>query len=301
MTKLSSMLNAWPVLIASTISGAMIFTTASDQVTLPEWLMDIFNAPPQVPAPRAPVPDNRPAVAYAPAPGQDDRTPLAYVSHVFALNDPDLPDKLSGIGPVYWGFGGRGTGALIAPDLVLTTGHLFAKDGKWYGPFGLTDKPPAPPNGRIYLAACGKAYDLKAIHMGAMAPRARLGLDYAIVELAQQACAAAAVLPLSETPDDLVGAEDQIFLNMGAYKFSDITRYATHPLFADKAASNSTYEQQAHLWCALHTDRAVRYRRYSGQFYSGHRNGGLRRCTRRQRRRGQQLPSELRIQQLHPY
>ena len=245
MHKLSHILNAWPVLMASLISVAMIASAVGEDVTFPKWLVDVFTAQPEDQSPPAPEPDDESRVPYAPAPDRDDRTPLVYLSHVFELGDPDLPGKFGGIGPVYWDHGGRGTGALIAPDLVLTTGHLFAKNGKWVGPFGLTNKPPAPSDGRIYLEACGQAYDLRAIHMGSMAPRARLGLDYAIVELATPACDAAAVLPVALTPDDLVGAEDQVFLNMGSYAFSDIGRFASHPVFADKAASTSAHERQA--------------------------------------------------------
>ena len=129
--------------------------------------------------------------------------------------------------------------------MVLTTGHLFAAKGKWEGPHGLSPKPPSPSDGYIYLEACAQSYPLITIHLGSMAPRARLGLDYAIVELATPACPEAAVLPVALTPDDLVGAEDQIFLNMGSYTFSDITRFATHPIFAGKASSTVSYERQA--------------------------------------------------------
>ncbi|EEE37843.1 hypothetical protein RKLH11_1681 [Rhodobacteraceae bacterium KLH11] len=97
-------------------------------------------------------------VPYAPAPGRDDRTPVAFLSHVFGLDDGGLPEKLTGIGPVFWDHAGHGTGALIAPDIVLTTAHLFTERGKWDGPYGPTNKPPAPSDGRIYLEACGQAY-----------------------------------------------------------------------------------------------------------------------------------------------
>ena len=128
-------------------------------------------------------------VPYAPAPGRDDRTPIAYLSQVFDLGDAALPSKLSGIGPVFWDHAGQGAGALIATNIVLTTGHLFAERGKWEGPHGRTEKPPAPSDGR--------AYDFKAIHMGSMSPRNNLGLDYAIAEFATPVCAEATILPNS--------------------------------------------------------------------------------------------------------
>ena len=52
-------------------------------------------------------------------------------------------------------------------------------------------------------------------------------------------------MPVSATPDDLVGTENQIFLNMGAYQFSDIARYAAHPVFSEKAATSIAQERQA--------------------------------------------------------
>lgn len=247
MHRITPLLNAWPVLMAVLISAAMIVSAAEKDVTLPPWLIEFFTQEPEDKPEPAPVPKSKSAhaVPYAPVPGRDDRTPLAYVGHVFELDDPDLPAKLSGVGPVYWAHGGRGSGALIAPDVVLTTGHLFAAKGKWEGPHGLSHKPPSPSDGYIYLEACAQSYPLKAIHMGSMAPRAGLGLDYAIVELAAPACPEAAVLPVALTPEDLVGAEDQIFLNMGSYAFSDITRFATHPIFSGKAARTTSYERQA--------------------------------------------------------
>ncbi len=241
MTFVLSTLRHWPALAALLVSTAMIFSTAADQIELPDWLLEFFDAAPE------PEPDGGKAVAlipYAPAPDRDDRTPMPYVDLVFGLSDPDLPTKLSGIGPVFWDHSGHGTGALIAPDVVLTTGHLFAKGGRWKGPFGRTQKPPAPSSGRIYLAACGQAYDFKAIDMGSIAPRARLGLDYAIGVLTQPACPEATVLPVATTPDDLDSAADQILLNMGAYRYADLPRYASHPLYAARPTSdrNARYD-----------------------------------------------------------
>jgi hypothetical protein len=242
MTRTETIFGYWPIPLATILGGAMIFTAVMEKVDLPDWLLDSFAQAPDAPAPETPedfppAPKAGHVIPYAPAPGRDDRTPLAYVSHVFDLNDQDLPRKFSGIGPVFWDHGGQGTGALIAPTIVLSTGHLFAKAGKWHGPYGRSDKPPAPSDGRIYLAACGQAYDLKAIHMGSMAPRARLGLDYAIVELAQPACETAQVLPVAETPDDLVGAQGQTLLTLGAYRFADLPRYANHPLYDARTTS----------------------------------------------------------------
>jgi hypothetical protein len=239
MTKLEAIANHWPYPVAALLCGAMIATMAIEKVDLPDWLVSAFEgSPPEQPAPKpAPEPKSV-SIPYAPSPGRDDRTPIAFLSQVFDLGDSTLPSKLSGIGPVFWDHAGHGSGALIAPNLVLTTGHLFAERGKWEGPLGPTEKPPAPSDGRFYLQSCGRAYDFKAIHMGSLAPRNILGLDYAIAELATPACTEATVLPVALTPDDLHGAEGQILLNMGAYRFSDLPRFAQHPLF-DAQANNS--------------------------------------------------------------
>ncbi|MGJ8530139.1 hypothetical protein [Maritalea sp.] len=244
MTRFETILNHWPIPVATALCGAMIFTAAMEKIDLPDWLLDSFTQAPDVPetpkdvTPLPPAPDTRAGIPYAPAPGRDDRTPVPYISQVFELNDPTLPSKLSGIGPVFWDHSGQGTGTLIAPNLALTTAHLFVDDGKWHGPLGMTTKPPAPSGGRIYLAACGRAYDLKAIHLGSMAPRRRLGLDYAVVELATPACAEATVLPVVETPLDLTSAQDQILLSIGSYSFADLPRYASHPLYAARPTSD---------------------------------------------------------------
>lgn len=245
MRSAKTLVNSWPLPIAAMMSGAMLVSTVMDKVDMPDWLTDAFTAPPQTPDAQPPKPDLGTDVPYAPAPGRDDRTPIPFLSHVFGLDDGGLPEKLTGIGPVFWDHAGHGTGALIAPDIVLTTAHLFTERGKWDGPYGPTDKPPAPSDGRIYLAACGQAYDLKAIHLGSLAPRARLGVDYAIAELATPACKEATVLPVALTPDDLTDAEDQILLNMGAYYFADLDRYARHPLFADRDVGTNKFERFA--------------------------------------------------------
>ncbi|MEL6467937.1 MAG: hypothetical protein AAFQ58_23485 [Pseudomonadota bacterium] len=242
MHRLGAVFNAWPAFVATAISFAMIFGNAAETVEVPPWLLQTWDylteVAPEVPQNPVPAPDTVADILYAPVPGRDDRTPLPFVGHVFELGDPALPAKLSGIGPVFWDHAGQGTGAMIAPDVVLTTGHLFAERGKWDGPHGRTEKPPAPSDGRIYLATCGRAYDFKAIELGSMAPRARLGLDYAIGVLAEPVCDAAQVLPVAETPNDLAGAEDQILLNMGSYRFGDVPRYAQHPLYADRPTSD---------------------------------------------------------------
>ncbi len=245
MTKLETIANNSPLPVAALLCGALVATMAMEKVDLPDWFTKAPDTVPEQPAP-APTPDPKlVAVPYAPAPGRDDRTPVAYLSQVFDLGDTGLPSKLSGIGPVFWDHAGQGTGALIAPNVVLTTGHLFAEKGKWDGPYGPTQKPPAPSDGRIYLEACERSYDLKAIHMGSMAPRERLGLDYAIAELATPACEEATVLPVALTPSDLYGADDQILLDLGAYRFGDLPRYAQHPLFDARANDSSRFARYA--------------------------------------------------------
>lgn len=240
MTKLAAVLHHWPLPVMAILSSALIGTTAIEKVDLPQWLVDAFVAAPE---PLEPEPELEAPVAifdvpYAPAPGRDDLTPVSYMSHVFGLGDPTLPTKLSGIGPVFWDHAGRGTGTLIAPDLVLSTGHLFVDDGKWEGPDGATENPPDPSAGHIFLAACNRSYAFTAIHPGSMAPRSRLGLDYAIAELVEPACAEAQVLPVAYTPDDIARTDDQmnddqIFLSTGYYEHGDVPRYAQHPLYGD--------------------------------------------------------------------
>ncbi len=187
-------------------------------------------------APKPPKPDTTKFAPYAPAPGRDDRTPIEYADLTFGLNDPAFANKMSGVGPVYWKGSGRGTGALISRDVVLTTAHLFVKNGDWYGAHGAVPVPPPPSNGWIYLAACKQSYKFTAIEVGSTAPRKRLGLDYAIAKLAKPACAAATILPVMETPDDLASlkAKDSTVINIGAYEFADLPRYAKHPFFTSR-------------------------------------------------------------------
>lgn len=254
MTKVFVRLQSWPVPMAVLLSSVMLLGSTVDEIDVPDWLAEVVSglwsereALPEVPgvpdAPEQPdgpeVPDvGVPAVPFAPSPGRDDRTPVAYLNQVFALGNPALPAQLSGVGPVFWDHAGQGTGALISPTIVLTTAHLFAETGQWEGPYGRTPRPIPPSDGRIYLEACGRAYDFTALDLGSMAPRERLGLDYAIAELTEPACDAAHMLPVSLTPDDLVGAADQIVLNIGSYRFADVDFYADHPLFADRDTSD---------------------------------------------------------------
>ncbi|GAB5449601.1 MAG: hypothetical protein Gyms2KO_44740 [Gymnodinialimonas sp.] len=251
MYKVVSVLHGWPVAAAGLLSLAMLLGSTVDEIDAPEWLVAAWtqlwstpepeedDAPDLPPVPEGPeAPGRGAAIPFAPSPGRDDRTPVAFLDQIFALDSPALPDHLSGIGPVFWDHAGQGTGALISPTLVLTTAHLFAEAGQWEGPYGRTPRPLPPSDGRIYLEACGRAYDFVTLDLGSMAPRARLGLDYAIVELADPACDAAHILPVALTPDDLVGAEDQIVLNVGAYRFAEVDFYADHPLFADRNVSD---------------------------------------------------------------
>lgn len=248
MTRVLSLLKGWPVPAAVLVSGVMLVASTVDEIDVPDWLARAWTEWRSVPEPGDPEPPDAPepelAVPFAPVPGRDDRTPVAFLDHVFELGKPDLPGQLTGIGPVFWDHSGHGTGALISPTLVLTTAHLFAEAGQWEGPFGRTPRPIPPSDGRIYLEACGRTYDLAGIDLGSMAPRERLGLDYAIVELAEPACEAAHVLPVALTPDDLATASDQVLLNMGAYRFADVDWYAEHPLFADRDTSDR-YERYA--------------------------------------------------------
>ncbi|MGD1923189.1 MAG: hypothetical protein ACFB03_03230 [Paracoccaceae bacterium] len=229
----------WPVAIAALICAAMVALPVYEQFDWSER-EEVTPAPPP-----APVPPKRQAIPYAPAPGRDDRTPLEYVSQVFGLDDPDLMGKLSGIGPVFWQRSGssigQGSGALIAPDLVLTTAHLFVKDGTWKGGNSLLPIPPDPARGEIFLPACGQSYPFSTIEVGSEAPRKSLGLDYAIVRLKEPACDTANKLNVSRANDDDIAGDDgagPIILNIGAYKFADLPRYIDHPLFADRDTSD---------------------------------------------------------------
>lgn len=243
MNRTFSVLGHWPIPMAALICASMIVTAAEETVTLPDWLIDGLKKAPELPQdPPVPVPQPKALPApYAPVPGRDDRTPIPYLSLVFDLNDPALPEKLTGIGPVFWKHSGQGTGAVIAPDVILTTGHLFAKQGKWKGPVGLSPKPPAASDGRIFLEACGESYTISQIHLGAMAPRAQLGLDYAIAKLERPVCEAARVLPVAATPDDLSAPQSDILLSLGAYRYADIPRYAQHSLLADRTVGDTRY------------------------------------------------------------
>ena len=99
MTFVLSTLRQWPAFTALLVSTAMIVSTAADQIELPDWLPELFDADPE-PEPSPDDEDASDIFPYAPAPDRDDRTPLAYVDLVFGLSDPDLPAKRSGSGPV---------------------------------------------------------------------------------------------------------------------------------------------------------------------------------------------------------
>lgn len=255
MTRVPTLLQGWPVLLAVLVSGAMLIASTVDEIDMPDWLRETLVAWWSAPDRKLLTPpealETAPAVPFAPVPGRDDRTPVLYLDQVFGLGNPALPTQLTGIGPVFWDHAGHGSGALISPNLVLTTAHLFAEDGLWEGPFGRTPKPIPPSDGRIYLEACGRSYDFAALDLGSKAPRERLGLDYAIAELVEPACPAAYVLPVALTPDDLAGAQDQILLNMGAYRFADVEWYASHLLFAERDA-HDRYERYSVFGVSCH-------------------------------------------------
>lgn len=227
--------------LAFSLCAALVAASAQERLGL--WV-DLEPEGPDAPVP----PDKKTYIApYAPAPGRDDRTPLVFMNQVFDLKDPDLPSMLSGIGSVYWKHNGRGTGALIAPNVVLTTAHLFVAKGDWKGANGAVPVPPAPSNGFIYLEACAEAYHFASIEVGSESPRSRLGLDYAIGVLDRPACAEATILPVSETPEDLEARarDEAIILSMGSWAFTDLPRYAQHPLFTARTSRNGGPNEQA--------------------------------------------------------
>lgn len=239
MTRVSSFLAYWPVPVAATASLFLFVSSAAEQVEVPKWLQDAFDSLPEMPPQPAPRPPQAPEIApdfpYAPIPGRDDRTPPVFMSMVFGLGDPNLEDKLSGIGPVFWDHAGRGTGAMISPTVLLSTAHLFVERGKWDGPHGFTEKPPAPSDGRIYLPVCGRSYQFAKIELGSMSPRANLGEDYAIAVLEEPVCDEAAILPVGLGPDDIAtGGAGQIFLDLGFYGYREVARYADHPIFTER-------------------------------------------------------------------
>ncbi|MEL6467959.1 MAG: hypothetical protein AAFQ58_23600 [Pseudomonadota bacterium] len=236
MNSVSRLIEQWPIAVAASVSAFLFVTTAAEDAEVPQWLKDAFASVPETPPKPAPSPKAPDADApYAPVPGRDDRTPIAFMNLVFGLDDPSLEAKLSGIGPVFWDHAGRGTGAMISPTVVLSTAHLFVERGKWDGPHGFTEKPPAPSDGRIYLPVCGRSYDFAKIELGSMSPRANLGGDYAIAVLEEPVCEEAAILPVSLGPDDIAaGGDDQIFMDLGFYGYREVARYADHPIFTKR-------------------------------------------------------------------
>lgn len=238
----SNLLMRWPVAVAfllgvGTIYVSMLENLSAEDVPAPRlWEL------PERPEPRGGQPD------------KDDRTPLEHLSSTFGLADPDLPQKLSGIGPVYWRGAGRGSGVLFGSrDIVLTTGHLFVAHGGWIGPRGPTLSPPPAANGFIYLEACKQSYHFTTIEVGSRAPRNQLGLDYAIARLAQPACEEAAVLTgatLSEARVHAMVADGAHVLNMGAYDFREVETFAQDPLLTGKPPRPDSLHRQ-HIFGVL--------------------------------------------------
>ncbi len=158
----------WPTFIAVGLS------TVIGVITLEEKLgveLELSFLRPDVEAPNAdePLPPE-PSVPLGQNPGWDDRTPLEYMSHYFDIDDPYLTEKLSGFGTVDWVGRYSGTGALIAPDVVLSTGHAFAKSGQWLTISGHHTPAHNPSAGSIFLAACGRSYEFVHIELGSMSP-----------------------------------------------------------------------------------------------------------------------------------
>lgn len=236
MPEIPRILDHWPGAAALALSALLIGVSAEEKLGIEIWprLAETPSDPaPVPPAPIAPPLPPGPAAPYGPVPGWDDRTPVEYLSQVFDLDDPYLAQKLSGIGPVFW-IGGQASGTLIARDVVLTTGHLFARDGYWEGASPDAPLQPDPSNGSIYLPACQRSYDFLHVELGSMAPRHNLGRDYAIARLSEPACDAARPLAAEILADTAIAAlrpHEAILLNLGSYRFADLPRYANHPLF----------------------------------------------------------------------
>jgi len=223
----------WPTIVALGLSTVVGAVTLEEKLGV-ELKLSLLRPEAKTPDVAVATPPREPLIPLAPAPGWDDRTPVEYMSRHFGLDDPFLTEKLSGIGATYWKGAGRGTGALIAQDVVLSTGHLFAENGYWEKPNQNDPLAPDPSNGSMYLAACGRSYEFVHVELGSMAPRQNLGRDYAIARLVEPACASARILGATEISDRVIEQHDEIaqpLLNMGSYAFADIKNYASHPFF----------------------------------------------------------------------
>jgi hypothetical protein len=242
MSKSFEIFDHWPTFIAVGLS------TVIGVITLEEKLgveLELSFLRPDVEAPNAddPLPPE-PSVPLGQNPGWDDRTPLEYMSHYFEIDDPYLADKLSGFGTVYWVGRYSGTGALIAPDVVLSTGHAFAKSGQWLTNSGHHTPEHNPSDGSIYLAVCGRSYEFIHIELGSMSPRQNLGKDYAIARLAEPACAEAQPLRAEELSDRAIeehDPNDEILISLGSYPFASLPRYVNHPFFSQNPSQHRNH------------------------------------------------------------
>ena len=88
MRRLVAVLNLWPLPVAVLLSVALVSTIVLETVTLPDWLK-AWQVDRHAPMPTEPKRDED-AIPYAPVAGWYDRTPVAYCSLVFDLNDPEL-------------------------------------------------------------------------------------------------------------------------------------------------------------------------------------------------------------------
>lgn len=235
MRRLFSLFNFWPVLFALTLCVGLAYVAAVENLGLSFWEDYLIDPEPDAPRGKE-QPKDPPRPRAQPRrgnPGEDDRTPVEHISARFGLNDLNLPSKLSGVGPIFWAGRRQGTGAVFArADIVLTTGHAFAKKGKWNSPNGPTLSQPSPSHGTIYLEACNQSYRFKVIELGSTAPRANLGLDYAIGQLDEPVCEGAAILygaTLSDNTFEELATGEHILLSLGAYPFRDVKVYRNHP------------------------------------------------------------------------
>ena len=172
-------------------------------------------------------------------PDVDDRTPLEHLSNAFGLADPQMADKLSGVGGVHWAGVGAATGTLFGrPDVVLTTAHLFVKGGRWKDGGRPVSVPPPATRGFFYLDVCQRSYRFSLIEVGSEAPRQNLGLDYALVQLEEPACPEAAVLQGATLSDERMSAmveQKAMVLNLGVYRTQDVDVFRDDPVIIGKA------------------------------------------------------------------